>query len=123
MAKESNNTNSGAIFNVITHGTKITGKIEVKGDFRLDGEVEGDIICNGKVIIGQKALLNGTITCASAEINGAINGDLSTFEVLSLNSTSVVNGNIKTKVLVVQPNAVFNGSCSMKQNVAASSAE
>ena len=120
MAKEANNTNSGAIFNAIIHGTKITGKIEVQGNFRLDGEVEGDIICNGKVIIGQKAVLNGAVTSASAEINGTINGDLTTSELLSLNSTSVVKGNIKTKVLVVQPNAVFDGSCSMKQDATVS---
>ena len=114
MAKEANNTNTGAIYNAITQGTKITGKIEVDGDFRVDGEIEGDIICNGKVIVGQKALLNGTITCANAEIGGTVNGNLTMSEVLLLQSTSVVTGDIKTKILTIQPNAVFNGSCSMK---------
>ena len=120
MAKEVSDTNSGAMFNTITFGTKITGKIEVEGDFRLDGKVEGDVVCKGKVIIGKKALLNGTITCANAEINGTINGDLTTSELLSLNSTSVVKGNIKTKILVIQPNAVFDGNCSMRQEAATS---
>ena len=116
MAKEVNNITPGAIFNAITYGTKITGKVEVEGDFRVDGEVEGDIICNGKVILGQKALLNGTVTCTNAEISGTVNGKLTTSEMLSLQSTSVVNGDIKTKTLTIQPNAVFNGNCSMKQN-------
>ena len=116
MAKEINNSNVGAIFNAITYGTKITGKIEVEGDFRVDGEIEGDIICNGKVVVGQKALLNGTINCVNAEINGTVNGNLITVELLSLQATSVVKGDIKTKILAIQPNATFNGNCSMKQD-------
>ncbi|MDR1585199.1 MAG: polymer-forming cytoskeletal protein [Prevotellaceae bacterium] len=114
MAKEQNNSNVGVFYNAVTQGTKITGRIEAEGDFRVDGEVEGDIICNGKVLIGQSALLNGNITCTNAEISGTVKGTLTISELLSLQSTSVVKGEIITKTLLIQPNAVFNGTCSIK---------
>lgn len=113
MAKETVNT-TGCIHNIITFGTKIVGKIKSDSDFRLDGEVEGDIVCNGKLIIGQKGYLKGSIMCANAEIIGAVVGNVQVTDTLTLRATSSLNGDVRTKSLVVEPNAVFNGTCSMK---------
>ncbi len=115
MAKEQNSNNVGVFYNAITQGTKIIGKIIAEGDFRVDGEIEGDIVCSGKVLVGQNALLNGNITCANAEVSGTVSGTLVISEQLSLQSTAVVKGEIKTKNLVIQPNAIFDGNCSMRQ--------
>ncbi len=116
MAKEVVN-NIGAMYNALTNGSKIVGKIFADSDFRIDGEVEGTITCNGKVVIGQKGLLRGSITCVNAEIIGTVEGDIVVSETLSLRSTAVIKGEVKTKVLMVEPNAVFNGTCSMRDDV------
>lgn len=113
MAKENVNTN-GCIHNIINFGTKIVGKITSDSDFRLDGEVEGDIVCKGKLIIGQKGHLKGSIMCANAEIIGTVIGNIQVADTLTLRSTSSLNGDVRTKSLVVEPNAIFNGTCSMK---------
>lgn len=113
MAKEAA-TNVGAMYNALTNGSKIVGKIFADTDFRIDGEVEGTINCNGKVVIGQKGILKGSISCVSAEIIGTVDGDIVVSETLSLRSTAIITGDVKTKILVVEPNAVFHGTCSMK---------
>lgn len=113
MAKELN-TNPGATYNALTNGSKIVGKILADNDFRIDGEVEGEIICSGKVIIGQNGFLKGSISCASAEIIGTVLGNIAVSDTLTLRSTANIKGDVKTKILIVEPNAVFNGSCSMK---------
>jgi cytoskeletal protein CcmA (bactofilin family) len=113
MAKEVVN-NAGAMYNALTNGSKIIGKIFADSDFRIDGEVEGTISCNGKVVIGQKGFLKGSITCVNAEVIGTVDGDLVVSETLSLRSTAVISGDVKTKVLMVEPNAIFNGTCSMR---------
>ncbi len=110
-------SNAGASYNALTNGSKIIGKIIADSDFRIDGEVEGDIICNGKLIIGQNGILKGTISCINAEIIGTVLGDIVVADTLSLKSSANLTGEVKTKVLVVEPNAVFNGTCSMRQNV------
>jgi cytoskeletal protein CcmA (bactofilin family) len=116
MAKEVV-TNPGAMYNALTNGSKIVGKIFADSDFRIDGEVEGTITCNGKVVIGQKGFLKGSISCANAEIIGSVEGDIVVTETLTLRGTAVIIGEVKTKILMVEPNAVFNGTCSMKDSV------
>lgn len=116
MAKEVL-ANTGATYNSLTNGSKIVGKILADSDFRIDGEVEGTITCNGKVVIGQKGFLKGSISCINAEIIGTVEGDIVVSETLSLRSTAVIKGDVKTAVLMVEPNAVFNGTCSMRDAV------
>lgn len=116
MAKDVTSS-AGASFNALTNGSKIIGKIIADSDFRIDGEVEGDIICNGKLIIGQNGLLKGTISCINAEIIGTVLGNIVVADSLSLKSTANLTGEVKTKILIVEPNAVFNGTCSMRQDV------
>jgi len=112
MAKDTV-VNSGAMYNALTNGSKIVGKIFADSDFRIDGEVEGTITCNGKVVIGQKGILRGSISCVNAEIIGTVEGDVVVTETLSLRASAIIRGDVKTKILMVEPNAVFNGTCSM----------
>lgn len=114
MARDMATVNENQL-NVLTFGTKIVGKITAESDFRLDGEVEGDIVCKGKVVIGQRGILKGSITCVNAEILGKVIGNFNIAETLSLRATAEITGDVKTKSLVVEPNAVFNGSCSMRE--------
>ena len=116
MAKEIV-SNPGAMYNALTNGSKIVGKIFADSDFRIDGEVEGTINCNGKVVIGQKGILKGSISCVNAEIIGTVEGDIIVSETLSLRSTAIIKGDVKTKVLMVEPSAIFNGTCSMRENI------
>ena len=116
MAKEIV-TNSGVMYNALTNGSKIVGKIVADSVFRIDGEVEGEIICSGKVIIGPNGILKGSISCSNAEIVGTVLGDIVVNDALTLRSTANIKGDVKTKVLVVEPNAVFNGTCSMRDTI------
>jgi len=113
MAKEVVN-NIGAMYNALTNGSKIVGQIMADSDFRIDGEVEGNITCSGKVVIGQKGFLKGSISCVNAEVIGTVEGDISVSETLTLRATAVIIGEVKTKILLVEPNAVFDGTCSMR---------
>ena len=122
MAKEVV-TSPGAMYNALTNGSKIVGKIFADSDFRIDGEVEGTITCNGKVVIGQKGFLKGSISCVNAEIIGSVEGDIVVTETLSLRGSAIIKGDVKTKVLMVEPNAVLNGTCSMKDSDSVTTAE
>ena len=111
MAKET----IGNEHNTIAYGTKITGDVTAESDFRLDGTIEGTIDCKGKVIVGTKGVLEGTLTCANADILGKVKGTLHIADTLSLKSTARVEGDIDTTVLSIEPQAVFTGSCDMSK--------
>ncbi len=114
MAKEQ--TNTGIAHNMLTNGTKIVGTITTDKDIRIDGNLEGDIICNGKIVLGSMGTIKGNVQCTSAEIMGTIEGKIKTSEMLSLKSTSRINGEIKTRNLSIEPNAQFNGTCEMNDD-------
>jgi len=119
MAKEKEFTpSSGAVYNSLAHGSKITGKITADKDFRIDGEIEGDIVCSGKIVIGQTGVLKGTLKCVFAEILGRVEGLIEVSDTLSLRENAVVSGDVRTKILAVEPKAVFNGTCSMRKEAA-----
>ncbi len=112
MASTTQNT-SGSLYNALTAGSKITGTIVADSDIRIDGTVEGDLQCSGKVVIGEKGMLKGTIICQNAEIFGTIDGKIEVAQTLALRATSNMHGEVKTQTLIVEPNAIFNGTCAM----------
>lgn len=110
---------TGTLYNALTAGSKIIGTIIADSDIRIDGTVEGDIQCVGKVVIGEQGRLEGSIVCQNAEIMGKMEGKLDVKQSLALRSTSVLKGDVKTQTLLVEPNAIFNGTCSMGKDNAA----
>lgn len=107
--------NTGITHNVLAFGSKIVGNISADSDFRIDGEVIGDINCSGKVVIGPQGAMRGKLICQNAEIMGKVDGKLVISELLSLKETAVIKGEIKTRVLSIEPKAVFTGTCDMSQ--------
>ena len=102
--------------NIISIGTKITGDIETDGDFRIDGNIEGNVNSKGKVVVGNNGFVKGEIVCNNAEISGNLSGKVTVSELLSLKSSSKMNGDIKTGKLSIEPGAMFTGTCAMGNN-------
>lgn len=115
-----NNSNSqpGTLYNALTAGSKIIGTIIADSDIRIDGTVEGDLTCTGKVVIGEQGKLKGTISCQNAEILGDMDGKMEVKNTLALRASGTIKGDVITQVLIVEPEAVFNGSCSMNKPAA-----
>ena len=120
MAKEVFNQ-SGLVYNALTCGSQITGNIISERDYRIDGEVTGNLDCKGKVVIGPTGIFIGNINCENVEIFGRVKGDLCVNDSTTLRSTAHITGDITTKVLIVEPSAVFNGSCSMSDKTTGAS--
>jgi len=110
---------SGLMFNALTAGSKIVGNITADTDYRIDGLIEGDLQCAGKVVIGEAGRIKGTICCQNAEILGLLEGKITCSQQLSLRSTGKIQGDVITKTLIVEPGAILNGTCSMGSEKAA----
>ena len=123
MAKDNNNNAGASFHNALTAGSKIVGSITADSDFRIDGQVEGDLTCKGKVVIGQKGNIKGTIDCVNAEIYGTVDGKINVIETLTLRQTANVTGEINIGTLIIEPNAVFNGTCVMEKKTTSNNAK
>ena len=91
----------------------IKGNVMADTDFRLDGKVEGDILCGGKIVIGPKGSVLGNVTAENAEIMGEITGCVKVNGKLVLKSTARIAGDICIRSIEIEPNARFNGKCIM----------
>lgn len=99
--------------NVIGKGTVLEGNIETYGNLRVEGRVIGNVKSKSKVALGANSHVEGNIVSQNADIEGEVKGKLEISEVLVLKATAVIIGDISTGKLVVEPGAVFNGSCKM----------
>lgn len=111
--KQKDENTAGGLHNTLAAGTTVKGNIITETDFRLDGKVEGDINCNGKIVIGPKGQVVGNITSANAEILGDVDGSVRVSEKLILKATANIKGDVFAQSLEIEPNARFNGVCNM----------
>ncbi|GGB77636.1 hypothetical protein GCM10007424_17140 [Flavobacterium suaedae] len=103
--------------NRIVEGTVITGDITSKADFRLDGKLEGNLQCEGKLVIGTTGTVSGDVKCKNADIEGKFKGKMLVEELLTLKSTANVTGEVVTGTLSVEQGAEFTATCAMKNAV------
>lgn len=110
--------NSSYLHNVIAAASKVEGNIVAEEDIRIDGVINGNITCKGKVIIGPLSNVTGDIECSNLDLLGKVTGNVICTETIALKSTSSLIGDIKAKAIEIEPGAFFTGSCSMnnKQN-------
>lgn len=103
--------------NIIAGGTQVQGNIVTTGDCRIDGVVKGNIISKSKVIIGQKGMVEGNITCQNIDIEGILSSEsLNVSELVTLKATANVKGNILTNKIAIEPGAEFSGTCRMQNH-------
>ena len=99
--------------NNIGKGTFLEGNVETYGNIRIEGKVIGNVKSKSKVALGNSSHVQGNIMAQNADIEGEVKGRLEIADLLVLKATAVINGDILTGKLVVEPGAVFNGTCKM----------
>ena len=110
MKNLSNNTSN---VNMVGTATVITGDIKSKSDIRIDGILKGSVNTEGKLVVGSSGVVEGDVVCSHADISGEIKAKITVSQLLSLKSSSKLNGDIITNKLSIEPGASFSGSCSM----------
>ncbi|HSH36279.1 polymer-forming cytoskeletal protein [Schnuerera sp.] len=101
------------IDSLIGENIKLTGKIEGKGNLRIDGIIEGDIVYEGDVIIGETGKVQGNIHCRDISLAGTVEGNIKAKEKLTLHTTGKLMGDAEVANLIVHEDAFFQGSCKM----------
>ncbi len=98
-------------------GTSFKGIITYNGSIRIDGTVEGEIISQGDLIIGESAVIDAKVSVGSIVCGGKITGDLQASQKIHLLSTAKLSGSLNTPTLVIDEGVAFNGHCEMKKQV------
>ena len=103
------------VSSIIGPNVEVIGTITATGGILIYGKVIGDVNAAGMVRISQGGIVNGTITAKDARISGTLEGDLIATRKVELNNKSVLKGNLKAKILIIEEGAVFEGNCNMDE--------
>jgi cytoskeletal protein CcmA (bactofilin family) len=98
---------------VIDPHARFNGKYVSDRDLRIEGEAQGEIECQGTLIISPQARVRSGITAHNVIINGDYEGDVDCGGRFEIGSTGRVKGQVKTQVLVVKEGAHWEGSVIM----------
>ncbi|MFB9051961.1 polymer-forming cytoskeletal protein [Formosa undariae] len=111
------NSEASANQNIIAQGTKIVGDVTSDGGFRIDGSVEGNLMTQGKVVVGKTGSIKGSLEGTDAYFEGQFFGKLKLSGTLTLKSTAEIEGEVIVGKLAIDPGASFDGTCVMKSAV------
>jgi cytoskeletal protein CcmA (bactofilin family) len=114
MKKTNSNEVDGLMNTIIGKDTVITGTLDIKGALRVDGTVKGKIISSDCVTVGATGMVEAEIEAKTAIIAGHLVGNVQATEKIELQAKCEMDGDLKTKSLVIEQGAVFCGACNMK---------
>ena len=110
------NSNSGGDArgtSILAQGCKFKGEVEIQGVFRVEGEFEGTIRTPEQLVVGKTGVVKGDIYVKTAVIGGRIYGNINAETKIELQNGSHVEGDIRTRRLVIDEGVFFEGNCSM----------
>jgi cytoskeletal protein CcmA (bactofilin family) len=98
---------------ILAPGCRFKGEVEVQGTLRIEGEFEGAIRNPENLIVGKTGIVKGEIVAKNATIGGKVLGNVSAENKIELQSGSHLEGDIRTRRLVIDEGVFFEGNCSM----------
>jgi cytoskeletal protein CcmA (bactofilin family) len=98
---------------LIAAGVEIAGDIRITDGLRIDGQLEGNVLCKdaarGLLVLSEKGAIVGGAKVYDAVINGTIRGDLEVENFLELQANARVIGNIRYRQLHIECGATVDG--------------
>lgn len=97
----------------IDEGSEIEGTYTFSGSVMLNGKFKGNIQSTGTLIIGEKGVVNATISAGTVLISGEVVGNVLATERVELRGSARVFGEVEAPVVVVEEGVLFEGHCRM----------
>jgi len=93
----------------LDHGTEVSGELQFSNTLRIDGNFRGSIIGEDRLIIGEQAVVHADIKVGDIEIRGQIYGNVEVQRQAAILSTGLLQGDLRSAVLIIQAGATFEG--------------
>jgi cytoskeletal protein CcmA (bactofilin family) len=98
---------------LVPEGGSFEGLVATRGDSRLEGAVEGEVLVGGRVEVGANAQVRARIEAEQIVVAGRVEGDLRARRSVELGPGAVVEGNLTTPRLVTADGSRFDGRLEM----------
>jgi len=101
--------------NVVSLGPRdvLQGRLEIQGDLKIAGNVEGELKATGDVTVDSTATIQAGIEGSNVNIRGQVTGNVTAKRRLTLGGSGRLNGDVKVSRLTVEDGATLNGNVTM----------
>lgn len=98
---------------LVADNVQIVGDVIFSGGLRIDGRVDGNVICRdgeqGLLVLSESGAVTGRVKVYDAVVNGSIAGDVEVGHFIELQAGARVAGNISYRQLQLECGASVDG--------------
>ena len=98
------------LLTVVGDTAKMDGKFDIADSIQIECEVGGALKVGGKLVIGEKGVVDADVQTVDAVIMGRYAGNMTATGNVEIAATGRVSGNIKTDSLVISKGGLFSGN-------------
>ena len=99
---------------VIGPGDRFEGLLTFRGEARVEGELRGSILAQGRLEIAGPARVEARIEADELVVAGAVRGELTARERIALLAGARVRGELRAPRLAVADGCQLEGRCEMR---------
>ena len=100
---------------IIAGNCVLDSNLKADGNLRIYGKIDGNVVVNGDVVIGETGVVLGTVTADNLVLEGTVEGNVICKNALKLTSSAKLNGDAHVKNFVSQEGCLFAGKCIMEE--------
>jgi cytoskeletal protein CcmA (bactofilin family) len=101
------------IRSLVGEGMVVQGDVRFTEGLRIDGQVFGDVSCEGDgrsiLVISDNARVHGKVNACHVIISGEVRGPIHSSELLELQPKARVMGDVRYETLEMHPGALVEG--------------
>lgn len=95
---------------IVGPGMRVVGDCDTDGTLRIEGTVQGTVRAGKAVVVGKDGVVNGDVITQDAIIGGRVNGSVLAESRLELQTTCVVEGEIRARRIKLDEGGRLNGT-------------
>lgn len=111
--RQRNNASGAAGPLVLGPNDSLKGTLRIDNGVTIHGEVEGEIVATGDVVVEASATVMATVEGRNVDIRGQVMGNVRSTKRLSLSGSGTLQGDASAARLIVEDGATLNGSITM----------
>jgi cytoskeletal protein CcmA (bactofilin family) len=104
---------NGEQFTILGKDVVFKGVVHFEGTVQLDSCFEGEIHTKGTIVVGEHAVIRGTITAGTLITSGKIRGNVAASGKVQLLKPAVLIGDVHTPLFSMEEGTYFKGFTDM----------
>ena len=100
---------------IIAGSCVLDSNLKADGDLKIYGKINGNVVVNGDVTIGETGVVLGTVSADNLLLEGTVEGNVTCKNSLKLTSSAKLNGDAHVKNFASQEGCLFAGKCIMEK--------